>query len=65
MQKEAESDCTGLEVPSSFTANVWEVCPLTSSPGTWTKFSSSMPGLPTSQPAPYHVTSSIPQGQRW
>lgn len=33
VQKEAESECTGLEVPSSFTANVWEVCPLPSAPG--------------------------------
>ena len=25
MQKEVDSECTGLEVPASFTANVWEV----------------------------------------
>ena len=25
MQKEADSECMGLEVPASFTANVWEV----------------------------------------
>ena len=37
MQKEAESECTGLEVPSSFTANVWEVRPLPSSPWHWNK----------------------------
>ena len=40
VQKEAESDCTGLEVPSSFTANVWEVRPLTLSPGTWSSIHS-------------------------